>query len=140
MDISTFKQMSVEKELEIPGLKPNIESINEVFGTVKVKGCHLIETPTYISQEGQKLTGYKIVVSAELSVVIKYTALELTQGVHSAHYIVPFSAFLVMPDGYRTGSKLDVSGQVEHVYFKVHDERTFFTNITLMLNAKILSC
>lgn len=138
--MSIFKQLSVEEELEIPMFKPDIESINEVTGTVDIVGCHLIETATLISQENQRLTGFKLVVTGMLNIVIKYTALDVEQSVHSAHYRVPFSTFIVMPEEYTVGSKIDVEGIVEHIYFKAHDERDFFTNTTLMLNGKILDC
>lgn len=140
MGISTFKQTSVQKELMIPIEKPEIESINEVNGVANIKGCHLIETAALMSQENQNLTGFKLVVTGEIDIVVKYTALEIQQGVHSAHYKVPFSTFIVMPDGYRAGSKIDVQGIVEDVYFKQQDERNFFTNTTLMINIKILGC
>ena len=140
MGISTFKQLSIEEELQIPNAKPDIETLNEMTGTIEIINCHLIETGSLVSQEGQKLTGFKLVISGYLNIVVKYTALDMEQSVHSAHYKVPFSTFVVMPNEYNVGSKLDVEGIVEDIYFKAHDERCFFTNTTALINVKILDC
>ena len=83
--ISTFNQMSVEEELQILVAKPDIESINGVTGTIDIISCRLIETAALISQENQRLTGYKLVVTEMLNIVIKYTSLEAEQSVHLAH-------------------------------------------------------
>ena len=93
-----------------------------------------------VSQEGQRLTGFKLVITGYLNIVVKYTALDMEQSVHSAHYKIPFSTFIVMPDEYSVGSKLDVEGIVEDIYYKAHDERCFFTNTTVLINVKILDC
>jgi uncharacterized repeat protein (TIGR01451 family) len=140
MGISTFKQLSVEEELQIPIAKPDVEALNEMTGTIDIMGCHLIETGAFTSQEGQRLTGFKLVITGALNLVVKYTALDTEQSVHSAHYKLPFSTFVVMPDGYSVGSKLDVEGIVEDIYYKQHDLRCFFTNTTLLINVKILDC
>ena len=72
--------------------------------------------------------------------MIEYTALEATQSVHSAHYSIPFSTFVVLPEDYIVGSKLDVEGMVEDIYYNSTDIRNFFQNTTAMINVKILMC
>ena len=140
MGISTFKQLSVEEELQIPIAKPNIEALNEMVGKIEIMGCHLIETGEFISQEGQRITGFKLVITGMLNLSVKYTALEIEQSVHSAYYKLPFSTFVVMPDRYTVGSKIDVEGVIEDIYYKQYDIRDFFTNTTLLINVKILDC
>jgi uncharacterized repeat protein (TIGR01451 family) len=138
--MTTFKQLSVDGYLPIPPQKPDIEEINSVEGKVYVKDYHLITTPNRISQEGQQITGYKLVIMAMLNVVIEYTANEPTQSVHSAHYDVPFSTFIVLPPDYKIGSKIEVEGYVEDMYYKQESLRDFFENATILIKAKILSC
>ena len=140
LTLTTFKQMSIESYLMIPEAKPDIEAINVVTGAIDISSCHVINTPQAISTEGQNLTGYKLIIKGSLNIVVEYTALEETQSVHSAHYSVPFSAFIVLPPNYVIGSKLEVSGLVEDIYYKAVDIRTFFTNVTALINVKILSC
>ena len=140
MGMSNFKQFSIESYLQIPEVKPDVESINMATGTIDIKNCHVIKTPINRSMENQRITGYKLVVHGILNLVIEYTALDLTQSVHSAHYSVPFSTFVVLPADYMVGSKLDVEGMVEDVYYKSTDIRNFFQNTTAMINVKILMC
>lgn len=140
LNINTFKQLSIESYLCIPEVKPCIESLNVVTGTVDIRGCHVIETPQVTSAENQVLTGYKLVIHGVLNVVIEYTALEPTQSVHSAHYDVPFSTFVILPPDYKIGSKLDITGTVEDIYYQAMDIRCFFINATTLINVKILGC
>lgn len=140
INISTFKQFSIESYLCIPEVKPCMEALNSVTGSMSIKGCHVIETPQVVSVENQILTGYKLIIHGVLNVVIEYTALEPTQSVHSAHYDVPFSTFVILPPDYKMGSKLDISGTVEDIYYQGLDIRYFFMNATTLVNVKILSC
>ncbi|MGL5574997.1 MAG: DUF7507 domain-containing protein [Sarcina sp.] len=140
MGIANFKQFSIESYLSIPEIKPDIETINNAKGTIDIIGCHVIKTSPNISNEGQYLTAHKLVVSGYLNFVIEYTALNSMQAVYSAHYNIPFSTFVVLPEDYTVGSKIDVQGVVEDIYFKLVNEREFFTNVTTLINVKILFC
>ncbi|MEG1704482.1 MAG: DUF3794 domain-containing protein [Niameybacter sp.] len=140
LNINTFKQLSIEAYLYIPEVKPCIETLNTVTGTIDVKGCHVLKTPQMVSEEKQILTGYKVIIYSILNVVIEYTALGADQKVHSAHYDVPFSTFVMLPPDYEIGSKLDISGVVEDIYYQAIDMRCFFTNVSALINVKILGC
>lgn len=140
LEITTFKQMSIETYLRIPEVKPNIETINTMTGSIDQLACHVIETVQGKSTEGQNLTGYKLIIRGQVNLVIEYTALEETQHVHSAHYTVPFSTFIILPADYEIGSKIEITGMIEDIYYNAIDIRTFFANITALLNAKILRC
>ena len=136
--ISAFKQISLDEYLEIPTQKPDMEQLNEISGKVEILNCHVIQTTKATSKEGQILSGYKLVVHGMLKQVIQYTATE-TQAIHSAHYDVPFSTFIVLPPDYTVGSKIEVEGIIEDIYYNKIDERTFFKNATVLVLAKILS-
>ncbi|MGL6104787.1 DUF7507 domain-containing protein, partial [Romboutsia sp.] len=138
--LSTFRQISIEEKLQIPPQKPCIESINDVKGEIEILNCHIIQTQEATSREGQHLTGYKLVVHGRLKQVVEYTANEPTQPVHSAHFNTPFSNFIMLPEDYIIGSKVDVEGIVEDIYSNVIDERCFFSNATVIITAKILCC
>ncbi|MGL4742680.1 MAG: DUF11 domain-containing protein [Sarcina sp.] len=138
MGISTFKQLSIEEEFVVPMNKPNIAEINELIGTINIFKYHLIETPKITSQENQILTGHKLIVSAYLNIMIKYTALDEEQSVHSMNYKILFSTFIVMPENYNISSKIDVKGIVEDMYSNTYDERKIFINTTGLINVKII--
>ena len=136
--ISAFKQISLDEYLEIPTQKPDMEQLNEIKGTVNILNCHVIQTTKATSKEGQILSGYKLVVHGVLKQVVQYTAVD-TQAIHSAHYDVPFSTFIVLPPDYLVGSKIEVEGVIEDIYYNMIDGRTFFKNATVLVLAKILS-
>ncbi|MGL6104790.1 SPOCS domain-containing protein [Romboutsia sp.] len=140
VSLSTFRQISIDEYLEIPCQKPDIEAINNITGEVKILNCHVIQTQNGKSTEGQQLSGYKLIIHGVLKQVIEYTADEATQSVHSAHYDVPFSNFIILPPDFVLGSKIEVEGIVEDIYSNVISKRCFFKNTTVLLVAKILSC
>ncbi|MGL4656486.1 MAG: DUF7507 domain-containing protein [Sarcina sp.] len=135
---SNFKQFNVESYLTIPDNRPDIENINIAKGTFDIKNYHIIKTATNLSNEGQYLTGHKLIVTGCLNFIIEYTALNLEEAIYSAHYCIPFSTFVVLPKDYAVGSKIDVQGGVEDIYFKAVSEREFFANVSGLINVKIL--
>lgn len=140
LGLTTFKQLSLDGYLTIPEVKPDMEAINNVTGTVDLVNSHVIQTPAGVSTEGQILSGYKLIVKGMLHLSIEYTANEPDQPVHSAHYAIPFSSFIVLPSDYVIGSRVDVEFIVEDIYYKMMDLRTFFRNVTLLINVKTLGC
>lgn len=140
LGITNFKQMSIEEYLHIPPQKPDIEQINNINGTIDIIKYHVIETSRVKSTEGQTLSGYKLVIHGVLREIVEYTACEEAQSVHSAHYDIPFSTFIVLPENYIVGSKVEVNSIVEDIYHRDMDCRIFFTNATVLINAKILTC
>lgn len=140
INLTTFKQISVDEYLSIPQQKPEMEAINNINATVDIISSHIIMTPKDKSHELQNLTGYKLIVHGVLNQIVEYTALDEGQSVHAAHYNVPFSSFIILPDNFILGSKIEVEGIVEDVYYKENDCRTFFKNVTVLLVAKIVLC
>lgn len=140
LEISQFKQMSIEKYLLIPEVKPDIEAINNMSGTIDIISYNVINTPISKSIEGQQLTGNKAVIRGVFNLVIEYTALDEAQSVHSAHYSIPFSTFIILPPGNQVGKGVEIVGMTEDIYFNVVDIRTFFVNITALINMKMLGC
>lgn len=137
MSISSFKQFSIDGYLTIPHLKPDISEINDVKAYVKIDKCNIIKTPIAKSSEGQNLSGYKLIVHGKVIQTIEYIACEPTQSVHSAHYNIPFSTYIVLPRDFKPGNNIDVEGIVEDVYYDVISNRCFFKNVTLLLVARI---
>lgn len=139
LGISTFKQISVDQNLCIPLVKPDIEEINDMQVEVEILECHVINTPVIKSNEGQTLSGYKLIFRGVLKEIIEYTSDTPEQSVHSAHYQIPFSSFIILPPTFILGSKIDIEGIVKDIYYKQIDKRCFFKNITVLINAKIIS-
>lgn len=140
INLTTFKQISIDEYLSISNEKPEMESINNIEATIDILSSHIICTPKDRSYELQNLTGFKLIVHGILNQVVEYTALDPDQSVHVATYTVPFSSFIILPNTFVLGSKVEVEGIVEDVYYKENNCRSFFKNVTVLLVAKIVSC
>lgn len=140
---TTFKQFTVQENLEIPCAKPDIEQIIRVMGHVKITSTRVIRTPGSAAQpvkslEGQILTGWKLIVEGELIQKIEYVADEPTQSVHAAHFSVPFSTFIVLPANYALGTPVHVTPYIEDIYAQQIGKRCIFKNVTIFLNATVV--
>lgn len=154
-----WKQMHISESLQIPAQKPDLEQINSVDVSVSILRAEVIKTPRSYDDtgavpvaqpnlEGRLLSGRKLIVEGQLCQKVVYTALEATQPLHSAHFYVPFSAFIVVPEEITfTGPngeaivedsfdvRFDVNACVEDVAASVLDQRSILKQVTLMLYA-----
>jgi len=149
-DLTTYPywtQVSIPENLVIPEQKLDIEEINSVKVSVNILRKKVIVTPTSTdttgapseNEEGKILTGRKIIVEGELCQTVQYTADVPEQSVHSAHFIVPFSAFIVVPIDIGGVDTLDINFEinscVEDVFIIDYCKRNLFKNVTLFLQA-----
>lgn len=110
------------------------------------------------NEEGTILTGRKLIIEGIINQKIVYTALVPTQSVHSAHYSIPFSAFVIpyakfvdMPYdleddcfSYTPGQPItvdlnedfNVTAYIEDIVAYALDTRTIFKNVTLFIKAQ----
>lgn len=151
-----WKQMNVSEKLTIPELKPDVEQINSVNVSIDIIRAEVIKVPAspvdvdgqYISNlEGKVSTGRKLIIEGQLCQKVVYTANEAEQSVHSAHFYVPFSSFIIVPKEIvfdngnitTTIDSLDVDFQVnaciEDVAVKLLDLRTILKQVTFLLYA-----
>ena len=146
-------QMNVPETLNIPEQKPDMEQINSVNITVDIIRAEVIKVPIspvdkngeYIPNlEGKVSTGRKLIIEGQLCQKVVYTANEAKQSVHSAHFYVPFSSYIVVPNEieFNTNNIVDslnvnfqVNACIEDVAVKMLDERTILKQVTLLLYA-----
>lgn len=154
-----WKQMHISESLQIPVQKPDVEQINSVDVSVNIIRKQVIKTPRSYNDtvtppvaqpnlEGKLLSGRKLIIEGQLCQKLVYTALETSQPVHSAHFYVPFSSYIVVPkeitftgpngeeiveDSYNIN--FDVNYCIEDVAACVIDERNILKQVTLMLYA-----
>lgn len=134
---TSFKQFTVQEDLEIPSAKPDIEQIVRVIAQVVITNTRVIVTPVSTSYEGQILTGRKLIVEGELVQKIEYVADEPAQSVHAAHFTVPFSTYIVLDSSYTDGDIVTVVPYIEDIYVQQIDKRKLFKNVALFLHAVI---
>lgn len=136
-DPKAFKQLTVQENLTIPSVKPDVEQILRVIAEVVIEDTRVIKTPVSVSEEGQILTGYKLLIEGELVQKIEYVADEPTQSVHAAHFRIPFSTFIILPYDFTEGSQVSVVPYIEDIYVQQLDNRNLFKNVLLFLNAVV---
>ncbi|MCY6483168.1 DUF3794 domain-containing protein [Clostridium aestuarii] len=143
---NSWTEISVPETLTIPEQKPDIEQINSVNASVEIFRKKVIVTPNSDgeNEEGKILTGRKLIIEGNLCQAIEYTALEEKQSVHTAHFKIPFSAFIVLKDLYDFSTvtdidpldlDFDVKACVEDVFIQGFNTRQIFKNVTLFLQA-----
>ncbi|WP_461204780.1 DUF3794 domain-containing protein [Clostridium sp. DL1XJH146] len=135
LDMTAFKQLTVEENLVIPSAKPDIEQIVRVMAEAIITSTKIIKTPRGTALEGQILTGRKIIIEGILNQKIEYVADEATQPVHAAHFKVPFSTFIVLPEDFEDGTVVTIIPYIEDIFVKQTDKRNIFKNVTLLLHA-----
>ena len=145
-----WTQISIQDSLNIPEIKPEIEQITGVNVAVKIIRKKVIVTPSTDSCpnfEGKLLTGRKLIVEGELCQTITFIADRCEQPVHTARFIIPFSAFIVIPKRVRVWFKekeqevdslniiFEVNTCLEDVFVKKITPREIFDNVLLLLQA-----
>ncbi|MGL5346734.1 MAG: DUF3794 domain-containing protein [Peptostreptococcaceae bacterium] len=143
-----WSQMYIPETLSIPPQKPDVEEINSVNISVNIIRKQVIVTPSSgvnDNLEGKKLTGRKLIVEGELCQKVTYTACDKEQSIHSAHFYVPFSAYIVVPETVIFDTlegpidSLDINFQVnacvEDLIIKSFTCRHIYKNVTLLLQA-----
>ena len=130
-----FKQFQVQETLCIPPQKPDMEQILSVHARIEITKTTVIETSCGISFEGQVLTGKKLVIEGKLHQKIEYVADEPLQSVHAAHFVIPFSSFIVLGEHYNCNSDYEVAGYIEDIYIRQVGKRKMFKNVMIFLHA-----
>ncbi|MHB1405693.1 MAG: DUF3794 domain-containing protein [Desulfitobacteriaceae bacterium] len=80
-------QYTVQETLVIPEAKPDVEQINSVMIEAKITNYRTITTPV----------GLKVIIDGNINQKLIYTAADVVQSVHTAHYQEPFCTFIEIP-------------------------------------------
>lgn len=142
--VDYFKEEVISERLIIPSQKPDIERILNVIVSAEVEDVNLIETEVGMSNEGQNLTGYKLVVELKIKEKVTYVANEECQSVHSAHYESMKSMFIILPTEYNgedtcslvRADRIQVSPYIEATKAKMIDGRTIHKCVLLLVDVK----
>lgn len=140
-----FKEEIISEVLTIPCPKPDMERILKTLIQAEIVDMKIIETEVGYSNEGQNLTGYKLVVELNIREKISYVADECRQSVHGANFESIKSIFIVIPktlngvDTYELfqEGKILVTPYIEAVTARMLDKRTIHKCIMLFLDTTI---
>lgn len=140
-----FKEEDICKMLYIPCQKPDMEKLLDILVWPEVTDVKAIETIEGTSEEGQNLTGVKLIVELKINEKITYVADDARQSVHSAHFEDLKSVFVILPKEINgndvcdlvNAGRVSVIPYVESVYGRMIDERTIHKCILMFIDVKV---
>lgn len=143
-----WTQIFIPEVLCVPYQKPDIEQLLSVNSQVEIISQRVIKTPRLVSNadalvpsiEGLYSTGRKLVIEGILRQKVIYTAANPQQSIHSAHFDVPFSAFMVLNKDTSISTRYKIEACIEDVYICGCTPRQIFKNVTLFLKASPIVC
>lgn len=130
-----WTQTSIQESLFIPSVKPDIEELDSLSISVNVIRTRLVNTPVGESLEGQILTGKKLIIEGELCQAVTYTGDVPEQSLHTAHFTVPFSAYIVVDGSFTEKVHFQINALIEDVCISQISSREIYKCVTLFLQA-----
>lgn len=139
--------------VDIPEQKPDIEDIVSVSSCIELISQRVIKTPTVsdavqngVLVPGEKipnsectnLTGRKLIIEGLLKQKVVYTAAVPEQTLHSAHFEIPFSVFIIVKPSTPLSQNFRVYPYIEDIFACKLSERSVFKNTTIFIKAVAL--
>lgn len=128
-----FNQVIQDFTFCIPTQKPSIEQLVKVWARPCILTQKLVKTPKGTSLEGQTVTGYKLMVTGEITYKVQYVALEAEQSLHTAHTTIPFCGYIVLPEKFNLNALITSSVLLEDIHSEQLDTRCIYNSMTMML-------
>ena len=144
-NIRRWTQLLVPEVLCIPCQKPDIEQLISITAIVDIISQRVVRTPgdkcmTLTNEECTDLTGKKLIIEGVLQQKIVYAAAVEEQSVHSVHFDVPFSAFIILAPEDHLSKKFKVEACIEDIFITNITARKIFKNVTLVIRALPIAC
>ncbi|MGL4736619.1 MAG: hypothetical protein ACRCW2_04100 [Cellulosilyticaceae bacterium] len=136
--VTNFKQITLDATFNVPLQKPDMEDISGVTATIDILDSYVIPTASGVSNEGQILTGNKLVVNGVIKIIMTYTALTATQDMYAVYCEIPFGTFIVLPIDYKPGYRVEPIAIVEKASYSMEDARKFYVNTAILIKAAVL--
>ncbi|MGL5347273.1 MAG: hypothetical protein ACRDA3_07970 [Peptostreptococcaceae bacterium] len=137
MNIANFKQGNIENNICISAENPLINEINNIYASIDILNCHVITTSKSKSNEGQVLSGYKLIVNCIVEEVVEYTTYDEYESLHSEQYRFPFSTYIILEEDFDMESKFEIKGIAEDISFKKVSKECFYQNIVFLIVTNI---
>ncbi|MGL5692796.1 MAG: DUF3794 domain-containing protein, partial [Peptostreptococcaceae bacterium] len=120
--------------------KPDIETISSVYSCVDIISQRVVKTPvlanpTLTNWEGTLLTGKKLIIEGILKQKVVYTAAVDEQSMHSAHFAIPFSVFIIVDGDTSLSQQFKLDTCIEDIFTCRLSERSVFKNTTIFIKA-----
>lgn len=139
-----FKEDTFYEILNIPGDRPDILKVVDLMIFPQVDNFYILETINAVSNEGQKISGLKLIVQLSIKEKLTYMSTNSKTSIHAVDYNFLKSLFVVIPlmiDGRDTRElinldKISIVPYIETVYKRKIDNRSLFHGILMLVNVK----
>lgn len=141
-----FKESIIQEIIMLPEEKPNIERIQTIMVWPEIEDMKLIPTEKGISNEGQILTGLKLLVKLSLKQKLLYVADRCTQSLHATHFDNMTNLFIIVPEvidceptcALFAKGQLRVIPYIETVQFRLLDPRCIHKCVSVFVNMEVM--
>lgn len=132
-----WTEFFVPRILEIPISKPDICEIVSASANITVISQRVVKTPIAAQNnlEGLNITGRKLVVELILKEKILYTAKNCEGTLHTAHFSIPYSIFIVVEGTTKFSEQFLINSCIEDIYVCKISDREVFINTTAFVKA-----
>ncbi len=136
-EVTIFKQEIINEIQKLKDDRPDIERLLDTLISIEVLKTEFVKTEKGVSQEGQILTGNKLLVKLCIKEKTKYVADYKTQPVHVEFFETYKSFFIILPDYIdECDENIVVTPIIENVETKMLDHRHIQKSIMLLLNVE----
>ena len=131
----SFKHLNLRDRLSLSKDHANIKQLVKVSAAADVINTRIIKTPKATSYDGRVLTGWGLIVENHLDLKIEYIPKLSSHSIEIVYFNIPFNAFLVLPEHFKTKSSIKVTGYIQDLFAEKIDERQIVQNTFVLLNA-----
>ena len=132
-----FKHLNLQDNMSLGDSYLGIDYIVKFMGDIIIEDKRVIKTPVSTSLEGQRLTGWKLIVEGTIREKLEYATCDTIKNINIINFSTPFSTYIILPENFNTGRHINVNGYIEDMYIKKLDHRNIFKSICIFLNAEI---
>ncbi|MGL4911886.1 MAG: hypothetical protein ACRC3Y_05565 [Romboutsia sp.] len=139
-----FKEYNISHVVSIPSPKPTVKKILESVAHPEVINIKVTDTINRTSNEGQELSGNKLLVDFSIKGRLIYTSYGESGYVHIHNFDTLKSLAITLPknidssnsQGLFKSGRLQVNPYIENVHTRKIDEQNVYTSILLFLDVK----
>lgn len=136
-NIKSFKQIIIEKKIEIPKSKPTAKELVKIGVFPNVVNSRVIRTAVGTSLEGVELTGFKYSVDLAVRVRNDYIGNYEGECVFTISDIIKDSVSIILPKTFSYDSHVFPSVFVADIYGELEGEEFILLTTTLLVMVDI---
>lgn len=144
-EVKYFREELIDEIIVIPEDRANIENVLSISVYPDIESISLVSTERGLSNEGQMLSGIKLVVEVNLKRKITYIVDDMGKSVQAIPNNIIKNICVILPeyinskntcDLVRAG-RININPYIEHVHFRKLDKRRIFNCIMILVDVRL---